>query len=157
MKNLYQNLGLKNFKKISFCIALIGDLCLLFYLYIKFTDQKLFVEILKQAWETKSLDPAGPSVAFATELFQVWVNSLIAMLILVGLFHLIIFLLWYNEKNAPKKYVSLYFRVAMVGAPLLGLFLIMSNPLWTVIFLALGLGYYFNLVGMTYFNANNQQ
>jgi hypothetical protein len=154
MKNLYRTIDIKSFHFFSFCIALIADGLLFSYIYLKFTQKEIFVKVLNEAWKTQN-HQGQPPAHFVTELFQVWNKSLIFMLLLIGGFHLLIYVLWQAKKVSPTKYVKLYFKMGMVGFPLMGIFLLMSDPVWGVLFLMLGLGHYFNMAGMTYYQSSS--
>lgn len=152
MKNLYHKMNAKTFNLIAFSIAVLGDALLFAYIYLKFSQKELFQRIMNEAWKSKGYE-GTPSINFMTELFEIWCNSLLTMMVLLGLTHFLIFLLWLAGKKTPTKYVKYYFKMAMFGFPLMGLALLFSDPFWGIVFIIYTAAYYFNNAGQIYYSS----
>jgi len=156
MEQLYNKLTIKSFKLISSLCLVAADLGILFYLYFKFTDIKVFkasMKIVKLA-----LPGASSQVGtdFEQQLYQLLVNTLLTMLTFFFISHVVVYLLWFREKKLAHRYVAFYTIVAAPGSLLVAATTIFSHFWQGLFWLILGGLYGFVFLGLKRFNPETQ-
>ena len=156
MNKIYSSLNQHSFKKAAIIALIAGDIGILTYLYLKFSDRDLFQKSLDLVLQAMPIDQGGNfHPEMQSQLYSLMINALITMLILVFLYHLFVNFLWHKGKFIARGYLQVY---AWTAGPLLaisGLFSLFSNPLLSLFFFLMSTLFLFVALGMKYFPEKN--
>ena len=150
MKKILDQLEKKQFVLLSIILAMACDGALLGYLYLKFSNRKFFDLAIDQI---KASDPQiaqALAPEYVEQLFMLTINTLILMLLLVAVFHVIIFIFYSKEKPFAISYLKLYSYLAIPGFILFTL-ANMSSPLWAITFCLGAIVYVFQVKGIKHY------
>lgn len=156
MDKIYSRFNGTSFKKAAISALIVGDIGLLTYLYLKFSDKSLFQKSLDLVLQTIPKDQVGNfNKGMQAELYTLMINALVTMLALVFIYHLFVNFLWWKKKYVARGYLLMY---AWTAGPLLtlsGLLSLYSSPMSALFFLAMGCLYLFVALGMSQFPEKN--
>ena len=155
-KTLYDKIHEKHFRLIVAIFCLLGDLAVCRYLYLKFTAEETFSFIMRTVRLSIQQDPQLKGMQmppnFHSEIYQLMVQTLILIFIIVVGFHVINYAL-YGFKKAYWSYIYIKFMAWMTApgalllalesfthSPVLGGYLVLQAFLY--FFVAKGLGHF---------------
>ena len=146
MKKYFTKMGLNKFRQNSSFLFIVADVWILGFIYKKFTDKETMDLLIQIAARQQQLDKAH-----IEQLYGLLTQSLILMLVLVGIVHLINYVLYNKNKKAAFAYLNFYAWSAGIGCPLWGLSLMSSKPVPGFVFIAVGGAFLFNALGLRVF------
>lgn len=142
MEKIFKTLSFEQFMKASTIFMMMGDLALFFYIYIKFSDKAIIDKSLSIVMS--QYQEAGASIPndFAAQIYQLWHNSLIMLLIFAALAHFLIYFFYFKRKRMALSYVKIYSALGMIALALL-VFSALSYSFLLALVLVLGAVMYF--------------
>jgi hypothetical protein len=147
MKNYFKNISIQKFTLIAILLSLSADATIISYVYLTFTDPAVFDGALKIVFEAMPNAKSSMPPDYMTQLLYVFKTSLILALGGMAIFHILIYLLWYNQKNLAIAYMKFYAHFAAPGLIIGSLFMILDSPLWSLLLAISGLLYVYIVLG----------
>ena len=144
MRALYRHFTPRRFHCWVPPLSAAGDFIILFYLYCKGSDYDYF---------SRTLDQMNMSLPedLREQLFGQYFRMLVFGIVLVALFHALIYWLWHKQKSYARKYLTLYMWVSGPLCLLAGLSMLASLSPWGLAFLFCGLNFLFIAFGLRRF------
>lgn len=109
MESLYKNLTKKKFKIIAILLAFFSDLAIAKYIWDIFSNkavfEKSFLVVMDNMEKNPDFNRSTIPKDFFNELFAIWTQALLVLLLAVIFVHLINYLLYYKEKVFAYKYL----------------------------------------------------
>jgi hypothetical protein len=158
MDSLYKNLNEKKFKIIAIICAFFSDLVIAKYIWTIFTDkalfEKYFVAIMDNMKKSPDFDDSMVPKDFFSELFQIWSQSLVLLLLAVIGVHIINYYLYHKDKVFAFKYLKMQSWLGGICFVILGLPKIFSGSLYLLVFIS-GLGLLYTACGLQIFRVKS--
>ena len=160
MRTLYSKFTTKSFRYLSALFFLLGDIIITSYLYLSTKSQlkelmknPLFEELFQKSMKEQGLE-LPPDIT--NDIFQIFTQSMLLFILLVIIFHIIIYLFYLNE----KRFSYLYLRLVSGAGLLTGLYLTIlkvgDEPLVSLLFFGSFLLYLFNFAGFFFYPIPNK-
>jgi uncharacterized membrane protein len=160
MESIYKNLTEKKFKIVAILCAFFSDIVIAKYIWSIFSNKELFEKSFLTVMENMEKNPNYDSSMipknFFDELFLLWTQSLILMLLAVILVHLVNYLLYSKGKVFSFKYLRIQAWIGGVGLTLAGLPNIANGAIYIALLVA-GLGLLFVAFGLRQFTMKNPE
>jgi len=138
---------METFKIRTLFLMPLADLVVIYYLWTTFSNKEFLhqvVSIATQFYELKSMD-----IFYFEEISAVLLQGLKLFLVLMGIYHLIIYISHYLNKDFAKLYLFIYSAFAVLGFFLGGVSSIFAKSwVWGPIFLLLSLFYVYQTKGL---------
>jgi cation transport ATPase len=159
MRKFYQNLKENTFNRAAVASLLLADIILFVFLYLKMSDKKAYERVFTQALRYLPQNATGQLPPdFKFQIYQLMVQSLFLLLLMIGLFHLFIYSVWWLKKTTwSRAYIQIYTYVAAPGSFLAGAWALINVEMKaSVVFLVIAIFYAFVAFGLSYFPHREQ-
>ena len=120
MKQLYNKLTKKAFKRFAILFFFLGDLLSFSFIYYSFNNFILFKKIVENNLEKNGLSIRDLPHFQLDEIFQLINQTLILTIALFMVFHLIVYFFYYKDKFTAFFYLKILSFVAIFGCLMIG-------------------------------------
>lgn len=128
------------FRRITIIFSILGDLLIVTYLWLTFSNRSFLEKTAKLAAKSQGLEHLDPQ--YLEEIILVALKSLKLMLVMMALYHLFIYASHFYQKTYAKIYIISYVFVAAIGCSLATFsYLFSGNILWAILFLIASIMY----------------
>lgn len=148
MKKFYSKISEFTFRILTILFCMFGDLLLIHYLYVKFTNYDLFKKMITMVLDRNNIMIGDMPANEINEFFQLMTSSLIFVLIMAFVLHCVIYILHAFKKRFSLQYLRMVSFLGMFCFFIMGISLVSDQFFYGLIFFVQSFLYLFVAIGL---------